>query len=644
MAAASAALVRTPLDNPKNTKDKTKIAFSIETVTPDMAAEMLATSKHRNDRLASLSARAHAKNTTAPVFASNPLVVREYSEMMKTGGWIVNGMPIIGDREGHLIDGIARLEACVLSGIPIRTVIARNVKADVLHTVDQQKRRNFTGVLESRGIKHASAYPSLILKMIRIQNGLFGKDHWRPSWAFLDSVLEKNPEFYEAIELSEKYSGSLLHASPRNILVFMAIKAGKKEKMIEFLGGLKDRDSFPLGNPVRMLANQLYAEQRRIRVAKENDDTYNALNRDQLLAISIMAFNDFLNGKGAEEEYLWVPNYGKAKSHRDDPKKVRELAPANLGLPAIEGFEGIEGAEMEQARNFGSQTSVMTESLVRANEDGRKDQEIEMRLVTPEMAQQYLKLNEGNRKLSVEHKNKLAEDIKEGDWALNAQPICFTGDPDVEDPLAAGVRLLNGQHRLYACIEANMAIEVPIAINIPEEAFATYDGQARKSRMEVEDGVDARVLLASALLQWKVDNDIDVYSTGIKPSEPAKKRTIEAHPDMAKYYSRARTLKKLGSAAIMMFFMYHVNEDRPDIAEDFLKALETGDNIESRNPAMTARTKIIGLRTSGKEGENRVKIPRKDVLKTLMTAWEDYKIYRDELWEEQNAEKQLELV
>jgi hypothetical protein len=86
---------------------------------------------------------------------------------MREGGWILNGMPIILSRAGVLLHEVQRLRACIRADAPFLTVLARNIPDEVLHTIDQQRRRSFAGVLETRGISHAPALQSALVELIR---------------------------------------------------------------------------------------------------------------------------------------------------------------------------------------------------------------------------------------------------------------------------------------------------------------------------------------------------------------------------------------------------------------------------------------------------------------------------------------------
>ena len=90
---------------------------------------------------------------------------------------------------------------------------------------------------------------------------------------------------------------------------------------------------------------------------------------------------------------------------------------------------------------------------------------VEQMKITPQDASGWLKHNRHNRPVSKSHVNFLAKQIAAGDWVFNGQPIIIANDDDV----------LDGQHRLMACIEAGIAIEALVIYGVAAEAFKTID-------------------------------------------------------------------------------------------------------------------------------------------------------------------------
>lgn len=90
--------------------------------------------------------------------------------------------------------------------------------------------------------------------------------------------------------------------------------------------------------------------------------------------------------------------------------------------------------------------------------------------VTPQLAAKWLEGNTHNRPLRQTSVDRYAADMKAGRWLLTHQGIAFDQN---------GV-LLDGQHRLWAIVEANVTIKFRVFFNEPSESrWATDTGNPR---------------------------------------------------------------------------------------------------------------------------------------------------------------------
>jgi len=85
--------------------------------------------------------------------------------------------------------------------------------------------------------------------------------------------------------------------------------------------------------------------------------------------------------------------------------------------------------------------------------------------ITPKKAQQYLEANTHNRHVRNNTVQFYAKQMAEGDWELTGEPIIFSDE---------GV-LLNGQHRLHACIESNSSFKTFVVRGSSDDSFAKID-------------------------------------------------------------------------------------------------------------------------------------------------------------------------
>ena len=89
--------------------------------------------------------------------------------------------------------------------------------------------------------------------------------------------------------------------------------------------------------------------------------------------------------------------------------------------------------------------------------------------ITPEMAIDYLSKNidgvYANRALTRSDIVKYANEMKAGNWRVDVNPIMF----DVKG------RMIDGQHRLEAILEAEIPVNMLVKRNVSEESFKVID-------------------------------------------------------------------------------------------------------------------------------------------------------------------------
>ena len=81
------------------------------------------------------------------------------------------------------------------------------------------------------------------------------------------------------------------------------------------------------------------------------------------------------------------------------------------------------------------------------------------KVITPDMAKEWLEKNVKNRRLNMFRVDVLVKDMKDGKFTLSPSPICFDHDG----------YLIDGQHRLSACVLANVPIVSVVAYDVPSD-------------------------------------------------------------------------------------------------------------------------------------------------------------------------------
>ena len=101
--------------------------------------------------------------------------------------------------------------------------------------------------------------------------------------------------------------------------------------------------------------------------------------------------------------------------------------------------------------------------------------ETTVEIITPEMAKEYLKNNTKNRNISEVKVNTYAQEMRAGRWKLNGETISFDKNN----------ALNNGQHRLRACIKANVPFPCVVVRGTDVDVMDTIDCGKGRSASDV---------------------------------------------------------------------------------------------------------------------------------------------------------------
>ena len=444
-------------------------------------------------------------------------------------------------------------------------------------------------------------------------------------------MLDANPELIEAVALANKFAKTSLHSTARPVLCFMAIKAGKQVQLQHFLHQLGDIWTEGIDNPARLFNFQLESWAESARRERQLGKSGAGEHVDSVLAHAILYFNAFCSGQRLNKPLSWVPDYGPRRQGRgplspesDEALSDRSAAPANLGLPIMEGYPGLAEGNVDRSRAIDELSGRTAETVHLGASSGAGQAAICEMTVTPELAAKWLhpSINRSNRKTQSNHVRAISRDIVNGNWMMNAQPICFHGDPFAAESEAAPPRLLNGQHRLLAIRDAGIAIEVPIAIHIPLEAFSTFDVHAKRTLRRAGPKGDDRVLAAAARFQSREESGIALGSNeGPTLTTSELLEVLNRHPGLQASFPRSRTkgMMAIGSAGVMTYFIYRVQRESPVLAVEFLDKIETGLNIaDPSDPAGRLRRELAN-QPRGAQGRS-----RKELIEALIGYWSNY--------------------
>lgn len=218
--------------------------------------------------------------------------------------------------------------------------------------------------------------------------------------------------------------------------------------------------------------------------------------------------------------------------------------------------------------------------------------------LSPEMATELLEHNTLNRPLNQQHVQRIARQISEDKWRFNGDTIKVSKGGDV----------LDGQHRLWAVLEAKKPIETVLVRGIEREAFATID-TIRKTR----NGGDTLALcgatryrnITSEALKWLLRWQRGILEDYRAPQNRIENSDVEtafgSNPQMVRAVERATKLRSLGNPSLIGFIYYILSNRDEELAERMMMTLEDPASIGVNDPFFRLRTYFTSNRRQRKE-------------------------------------------
>ncbi|MCM0619818.1 hypothetical protein [Nocardioides bruguierae] len=220
--------------------------------------------------------------------------------------------------------------------------------------------------------------------------------------------------------------------------------------------------------------------------------------------------------------------------------------------------------------------------------------------------------NLGNRNRSASVVARYARDMAAGNWQLNGDAIRF----DVDG------RLIDGQHRLQACVESGVPLTSFVVWNLPREAQATMD-DGRKRTMantlqfaghDVHAKTVSSILRRALILDW---TDGARTKGGTAPSKAEMSAYYDAHPlvgaaAVAADLTRANV--RCAASTLGLAYLIFARID-PAQAEEFFVKLRTGAGLEEGDPILVLRNRLT------REGSTRLATESDETLAWFILAW-----------------------
>lgn len=246
----------------------------------------------------------------------------------------------------------------------------------------------------------------------------------------------------------------------------------------------------------------------------------------------------------------------------------------------------------------------------------------EVALTTPTLAAHFLTHNTHNRNNRARLIRRYAADMAAGEWKWTGEPIRFANDRAC--PECGNGTLLDGQHRLYAIIEAGVSIPLLIIRGLPVDAQEAIDtGQPRKLpdilKLRHEPNARALAALLSICTEYKMGLRRTLGHNSVPHS--TKLRFLEEEPELRDILNPSRTIADMCGlpASIVGLVWWITAQIDPDDSDFFMKRLGDGQGLVKGDP-------IYELRRTVQENRNgRGDRDRTYLLAITIKAWNAYR-------------------
>ncbi|MBQ1500393.1 MAG: hypothetical protein IIZ38_18970 [Sphingomonas sp.] len=495
------------------------------------------------------------------------LMLEAFERDMRCGRWLLNGAPIIISADDQVLDGRARLHACVRSGNAFETLIVKGIKKGAFETIDSIRKRTLADVLSIRSEIHGRSLGAALRIIWSYQAGAAPGTGKAPGTTALLSILEQHPEIRDSVIPALRAMPLLPHGC--GIALHYLANRTNPEKADQFIAQLGEPVSTNPHDPVVQLRAALEGLRGQGGARKQ---TY-------ILAIAIKAWNAFSRGKsikhlrfGAERESF--------------PRMERDPSWGPLG----------ESVERDRRAPMAPETTLRVRVV----------------MVTPEMAEAMLADRGPNRHVSAPVINKYARDMLAGRWQLNGQTIKIARDG----------RLLDGQHRLEAAKKAKCAFPAIIVEGLAQETFASLDIGRRRSVSDIlrERGESLTIILASALRWlWMIENGV-ILAANSSPTNGELLDVLGQHPEIRTSIKQVAAIREIMGSGIAAA-LHRTFADKDTVrADEFFARLIDGVQLAEQSPIRHLRERLIRTRSS-----HRVRLAEAERVAISIKAWNAYR-------------------
>lgn len=232
--------------------------------------------------------------------------------------------------------------------------------------------------------------------------------------------------------------------------------------------------------------------------------------------------------------------------------------------------------------------------------------------ITPDIARAFLSFSEGNRSIRKTRVDQYADDMSRARWQLTGEPVIFNGKA-----------LVNGHHRLLACIQADVPFQTVVVRGVSEAAYDVIDSGLPRSPGDVAahhgfTDPNNKASCARLLHMLRHGNIRDAHTA---PTRSVLMEFMEANADdldWANHVGRrfrvtVSTCSQSHAAASVLWLADHSSQD---VALAFVEPVITGAGLAPQGAQLALRNFFMN-----RQGTTRARTTGIITISAFVRAW-----------------------
>lgn len=213
-------------------------------------------------------------------------------------------------------------------------------------------------------------------------------------------------------------------------------------------------------------------------------------------------------------------------------------------------------------------------------------------VLTPALAAALLERNEWNRPISKMKLSEYKRDIKGGRWPLNGETIKVSDDGFLND----------GQHRCVAVRDTGQSVEMTICFGVSRDSRFTVDcGNPRTvgHYLGMNGVVNCNGVAAIASHIWQYRKLGRISGSSLEKGTKAEILLVaNEHPDILASLNACKKKGAVICAPSVLAFCHWIigRRSEPAMVSDFFHKLIDGHKLDTGDPILSARNRLIGSR------------------------------------------------